>query len=231
MLIVNVRCKRCGGNLYIERNIEGDTLKCLACGFERDIPVEVKPVPVITQNEWEAPVKEESITQEVIKNMKKVVLVSDEELEKQKEAIVADYMNPAITLAQTLVKWHIQSTRWHDLKIKWNVPSKGKGKHHYKPASKSVAKLPEKLPATSTCAKTQTEMIPVDQIKQMLSDIEKRLATLDQGIGDLLNRGYIDEPMKAKIVAAAIDYYTGPGITKEDRGKKVLAIVQAIEGV
>ena len=130
MLIVNVRCKRCGGNLYIERNIEGDTLKCLACGFERDIPVEVKPVPVITQNEWEAPVKEESITQEVIKNMKKVVLVSDEELEKQKEAIVADYMNPAITLAQTLVKWHIQSTRWHDLKIKWNVP--GKRRHGYK---------------------------------------------------------------------------------------------------
>ena len=49
MLIVNVRCKRCGGNLYIERNIEGDTLKCLACGFERDIPVEVKPVVNITQ--------------------------------------------------------------------------------------------------------------------------------------------------------------------------------------
>jgi DNA-directed RNA polymerase subunit M/transcription elongation factor TFIIS len=49
MLIVNARCKRCGGNLYIERNIEGDTLKCLACGFERDIPAEVKPVVNITQ--------------------------------------------------------------------------------------------------------------------------------------------------------------------------------------
>ena len=49
MLIINTRCKRCGGNLYIERNIEGDTLKCLACGFERDIPAEVKPVVNITQ--------------------------------------------------------------------------------------------------------------------------------------------------------------------------------------
>ena len=49
MLIINTRCKRCGGSLYIERNIEGDTLKCLACGFERDIPAEVKPVVNITQ--------------------------------------------------------------------------------------------------------------------------------------------------------------------------------------
>ena len=209
MLRVNVRCKRCGGNLYIERDIEGDTLKCLACGFERDIPVEVKPVV--------------NITQEVIKDMRKA-LVSDEELEKQKEAIIADYLNLDMTLAQTLAKWHIQTGRWHDLRIKWNVPSKDKRKHHYKPVSKSVAKLPEKL-----LDSTKTETIP--PVKQMLGDIEKRLATLDQGVGDLLNRGYIDEAMKADIVAAAIEYYSGPGVTKEDRGKKVLAIVQAIEGV
>ena len=60
MLIINTRCKRCGGSLYIERNIEGDTLKCLACGFERDIPAEVNPVPVV------------NITQEVIKVAAKI---------------------------------------------------------------------------------------------------------------------------------------------------------------
>jgi rubredoxin len=78
---------------------------------------------------WKPVLKPVEIKQEVIKDMQKVVLVSDEELEKQKEAIIADYLNPDMTLAQMLVKWHIQTTRWHDLRIKWNVPSKGKGKH------------------------------------------------------------------------------------------------------
>ena len=72
MQILNARCKRCGGNLYIERNIEGDTLKCLACGFERDIPAEVKPVPVVSQDEWKLPANSEEIKQEVIKVAAKI---------------------------------------------------------------------------------------------------------------------------------------------------------------
>jgi hypothetical protein len=157
MLIVNARCKRCGGNLYIERNIDGDTLKCLACGFERDIPAEVNPVPVVSQDEWKLPANSEEIKQEVIKDMQKVVLVSDEELEKQKDAIIADYLNPNITLAQMLVKWHIQTTRWHDLKIKWNIPSKGqRGKTKVlKPVAKPVGNMPD---STKTDTKKENIM-------------------------------------------------------------------------
>jgi hypothetical protein len=169
-----------------------------------------------------------NITQEVIKEMPTEISVSDEQLEKQKDAIVADYA--ILEPQEFLRKYQIGGTRWRKLKMRWNIPTKPRPNNWpNKKLSKATAKLPEKLPEPSTCAKTQTDTIPIDQVKQMLSDIEKRLATLDLSVGDLLNRGYIDESIKVDIVAAAIEYYSS--FTKEERGKKILVIVQALENI
>ena len=107
--------------------------------------------------------------------------------------------------------------------------------------STKMAKLPEKLPTTPTCAKTQAETKEVnvvlktppasELIIEKITVLEKKIEMLDSGIGDLLNRGYMDEDMKAVIIASVIDYYTGPQYNKDIRAKKVLAVAQAIEGV
>jgi hypothetical protein len=183
-------------------------------------------VPVVSQDEWKLPANSEEIKQEVIKDMQKVVLVSDEEQEKQKDAIIADYLNPNITLAQMLVKWHIQSTRWHVLRAKWNVPSKGRQGGNRKRTGTKPAKIETKTANPETPVAQR-----LDAISNHLGAMDLVLTNMDSSLNDLNNRGYMDEAMKADIVAAAIEYFTGPGITKEARGKKVLAIVQAIEGV
>jgi len=119
------RCYRCGGNLYLEREWDGDVIKCLQCGTEYDIPTEVKPEPVIN---WEDE-KEDMPTGQSI---------SDEDLEKQKEAMVTDCK--ILKQSDFLNKYHIGVARLIELKQKWGLEPKKKGG-------------PRK---SATCAETQT---------------------------------------------------------------------------
>jgi len=45
------------------------------------------------------------------------------DFEKEKDAILADYKS--MKLVAMLRKHHLSTTRWYELKIKWNVPKKG----------------------------------------------------------------------------------------------------------
>ena len=214
MLILNVRCKRCGGNLYIDRELEGDVIKCLACGFERDIPA-----------------NSEEIKQEVIK------VESFDKLKSQKDAIVAKQEGK--TKGQLFYEKHAEIAR---LKTPWsNLLATSKKSYEDKAngvikTRKNVIKPAKSETKGANCeTKTANPETPVaqrlDAISNHLGAMDLVLTNMDSSLNDLNNRGYMDEAMKADIVAAAIEYFTGPGITKEDRGKKVLAIVQAIEGV
>jgi hypothetical protein len=74
------------------------------------------------------PIKAKPIKQEAIKEMPDVIN-TDDFLESTKAEIIADYMNPSITLRTMLLKYRLSSKRWSGLRVKWNVPSKGKNRH------------------------------------------------------------------------------------------------------
>ena len=49
MEIIKIKgCKRCGGDLFLERDCEGTEITCLQCGavyLNRQIPLQKKPAP------------------------------------------------------------------------------------------------------------------------------------------------------------------------------------------
>jgi len=110
---------------------------------------------------------------------------------------------------------HIQSTRWHVLRAKWNVPSKGRQGGNRKRTGTKPTKIETKTANPETPVAQR-----LDAISNHLGAMDLVLTNMDSSLNDLNNRGYMDEAMKADIVAAAIEYFTGPGITKEARGKK-----------
>jgi hypothetical protein len=92
------------------------------------------------------PIKAKTIiTQEVIKDMANKVN-ADDFLESAKAEIIADYMNPSITLRTMLLKYHLSSERWSGLRVKWNVPSKGKNRHPRKKVLKTLENMPKNMP-------------------------------------------------------------------------------------
>ena len=144
MLILNVRCKRCGGNLYIDRELEGDAIKCLACGFERDIPA-----------------NSEEIKQEVIK------VESFDKLKSQKDAIVAKQEGK--TKGQLFYEKHAAETgiktQWKDFgqtqkdryerKAAGTWTRKQSVKKPLKPVAKPVGNMPD---STKTDTKKENIM-------------------------------------------------------------------------
>ena len=91
------------------------------------------------------PIKAKPIKQEAIKEMPDVIN-TDDFLESTKAEIIADYMNPSITLRTMLLKYRLSSKRWSGLRVKWNVPSKGKNRHPRKKVLKTLENMPKNMP-------------------------------------------------------------------------------------
>ena len=80
----------------------------------------------------------ENITQEVKKVMPTGIVVPDSELEKQKDAIIADAAK--LNQVQLLRKYKIGCARWAELRKKWGVKDKKRGgNHHRKDETKAAA--------------------------------------------------------------------------------------------
>ena len=141
--------------------------------------------------------------------------------EKDKEAIIADYKS--MKLLDLYKKWHLNSGKWKKLKKEWNVPGKGRYSHG-KPIITKEKVFIQVKPSDAVIQR-------LDYISNHLGAMDLKLKEMDEALGDLLQAGCMEEDMKAAIVAAAIDYYSGTGYTKDTRAKKVLLIVQAIERV
>ena len=112
------------------------------------------------------PIKAKPIKQEVIKDMPNVTINADDFLESTKAEMIADYMNPSITLRTMLAKYHLSSARWSGLRVKWNVPSKGKNRHPRKKVLNSPENMPKNMP-------TQTQKVVLPTWTEMKSETDE----------------------------------------------------------
>ncbi len=145
-----VNCANCGKEVLID----GPRDRCYFCGKNAS-----KKEVIMAEKEVE-----ERVVPPKPKNRRKL----KEYWEKNKEAMVADYLS--MRVSSFLKKWGISSLTWQKLKKKWGVPNKGKHSMYKRgEAPRKQYKEPRPEPGEFSILITEADLAKLDdeQFRQL----------------------------------------------------------------